>query len=68
MVCDGPTLSTAPSGCASSEPVSKSRKLRGRCEARGRQGKADVPHLLQQFEQLPGLIELAWKTAGPAKG
>jgi len=42
--------------------------LRGRCEARGRQGKADVPHLLQQFEQLPGLIELAWKTAGPAKG
>jgi putative Mg2+ transporter-C (MgtC) family protein len=40
------------------------------CEVRwpaGDKGKADVPHLLQQFEQMPGLIELAWKTAGPAK-
>jgi hypothetical protein len=37
------------------------------CEVRwpaGNQGKAGVPQLLQQFEQLPGVIELEWKTAG----
>lgn len=40
------------------------------CEVRwpaGGKDKAGVPLLLQEFEQLPGVIELEWKTAGPAK-
>jgi hypothetical protein len=37
------------------------------CEVRWRaegKGKAGVPQLLRQFEQLPGIIELEWKAVG----
>jgi putative Mg2+ transporter-C (MgtC) family protein len=40
------------------------------CEVRwpaGPRGKAGLPPLLQQFEHLPGVIELVWKSAGTAK-
>jgi hypothetical protein len=48
--------------------LSKSRNCAVVVRPVGDKGQADVPHLLQQFEQLPGLIEVAWKAAGPAKG
>jgi putative Mg2+ transporter-C (MgtC) family protein len=37
------------------------------CEVRwpaGDKGKAEVPHLLRQFEELSGLVEMEWRTAG----